>query len=332
MLHLRRERMSSWGRRCAVRMKALKIAAGVLAGISLLTLAGPVVGEMIAIFPPFFPRQHVTPLSGLSLSYEEVAFPTTDGLTLRGWFIPAEQPDAPAIVYAPATGTDQRSGLSLVPAFHRAGYHVLLFSYRGHAQSDGQRGAFTYGDAESRDLDAAVNFLFQVKGVRPIGLIGHSVGAASAILSAARNPRVAAVVAVAPFNCVAEVWNTSRPSFVPPFLLNWTMWVVEQIRGFHREKVCPVEVVAQIAPRPLLIVHGTDDRRITEAQVRHLFTTARQPKSLWLVKGATHGSIRNPVLDELAPQVIAFFDAALRDGHRPTTGVAYRQVGSLCWQ
>ncbi len=303
-------------------MKVLKIAAGVLAGISLLTLAGPIVGEMIAIFPPSFPKEHVTPLTGLGLPYEEVAFPTTDGLILRGWFIPAGQPDAPAVIYAPATGNDQRSGLSLVPAFHRAGYHVLLFSYRGHALSDGQRGAFTYGDAESRDLDAAVHFLFQVKGIRHIGLIGHSVGAASAILSAARNPEVGAVVAVAPFNCMAEVWTTSRPPFVPTFLLNWTMWAVERLRGFHREKVCPVEVVDQIAPRPLLIIHGTEDRRITEAQVRRLFAVARQPKSLWLVRGATHGSIRSPVLDELAPQVIAFFDGSLREGHRPILAVS----------
>lgn len=309
-------------------MKALKIAAGVFAGISLLTLAGPVIGEMIAIFPPFFPRQHITPLTGVGLPYEEVAFPTTDGLTLRGWFIPAEQPNAPAVVYAPATGTDQRSGLSLVPAFHRAGYHMLLFSYRGHGQSDGQRGAFTYGDAESRDLDAAVNFLFRVKGVRHIGLLGHSVGAASAILSAARNPEVGAVVAVAPFNCMAEVWSTSRPSFVPIFFINWTMWVVERLRGFHHEAVCPVEVVDRIAPRPLLIVHGTDDRRITEAQVRRLFAAARRPKSLWLVKGATHGSIRNPVLDELAPQVIAFFDTAWRDGCRPARQRGIQAGGS----
>lgn len=311
--------------RCAVRLKTLKIAAGVLAGVSLLTFAGPLVGEMIAVFPPFFPRGQVNPLTEAGLPYEEVAFPTTDGLMLRGWFIPAEQPDAPAIIYAPATGHDQRSGLSLVPAFHRAGYHVLLFSYRGHALSDGQKGAFTYGDAESRDVDAAVRFLSEVKGIRHIGLIGHSVGAASAILSAARNPEVGAVVAVAPFNCMAEVWSTSRPPLVPTFLLDWTMWAVERLRGFRREQVCPVEVVAQIAPRPLLILHGTEDRRITEAQVRRLFAAARWPKSLWLVRGATHSSIRSPVLDRLAPEVVAFFDAAWQKEQQGPVGVAYRR-------
>jgi dipeptidyl aminopeptidase/acylaminoacyl peptidase len=262
--------------------------------------------------PPIFLEEVDTPLSQLGLPYEDVTFPTTDGLSLRGWFVPADRPEAPAIIYAPATRNDQRSGLSLVPAFHQAGYHVLLFSYRGHALSDGRRLQFTYGDAESRDVDAAIRFVQDTLGVRQVGVIGHSVGAASAILSAARNPVVGAVVAVAPFNCVAEIWQTSSPSWVPDVVLNWTLWVAEKTRGFQREEVCPLNVVDQIAPRPLLLIHGTSDQRITEEQVRRLYAAAAEPKSLWLVQGATHGGIRSPVLDELAPDVIAFFDGALQ--------------------
>ena len=293
-------------------LKFLKIAAGILAGASLLTFVAPIVGETIATTPPAFPQKAFNPGTELGLPYEEAAFPTSDGLTLRGWFIPAEQANAPAIVYAPATRHDQRSGLSLVPAFHQAGYHVLLFSYRGQGQSEGKRGAFTYGQAESRDVDAAVRFLHVARGIGHVGVIGHSAGAVSAILSAARTPQVGAVAAVAPFNCVTEVWYTSRPPFVPGFILDWTLWVAEKRGGFDREDVCALDVVDQIAPRPLLVIHGTADQRVTEPQVRRLFAAAKMPKTLWLVPGATHGGIRSPVLDELAPQVIAFFDAALR--------------------
>ena len=147
-------------------MIGLRIAAAVLLGTSLLTVAGSVLGEIVATMPPLFRAGDVDALVRAGIQYEEVAFPTGDGLTLRGWFFPAEEPDAPAVLYAPGTAHDQRSGLSLVPAFHAAGYHVLLFSYRGHAQSDGTRWGFTYGDAESRDLDAAVRFL---RGEKEIG-------------------------------------------------------------------------------------------------------------------------------------------------------------------
>jgi len=310
------------GGKRSLRLRVGRIVAGVVAGVSLLTLVAPVVAETIAVLPPLFGGRAAKELADLGLAYEEVAFPTTDGLTLRGWFIPAARSDAPAIVYAPATGHDQRSGVSLAPAFHWAGYHLLLFSYRGHARSDGRPGAFTYGDAESRDVDAAVRYLYETRGIDRIGVVGHSAGAVSAILSAARNPHLGAVVAVAPFNCVAEIWQSNRPALVPAFLLDWTLSLAEKLRGFDRADVCPVEVVDRIAPRPLLVIHGTADQRISETQVRRLYGAAREPKALWLVEGASHSGIRSPVLDDLAPQVIAFLDGALREGRAPASGLA----------
>jgi len=280
-------------------------------GASLLTLVGPAIGETIATLPPLFSRQDTNPLTEAGLRYEEVAFATDDGLTLRGWFIPAGLAGAPAVVYVPGTGRDQRSGLSLVAPFHEAGYHVLLFSYRGSGQSDGNWLRFSYGDAESRDVDAAVRFLSEVKGVDRVGAIGYSAGAVSVILSAARNPQIEAVVAVAPYNCVDEVWQTGRPSVMPAFLHDLTLWLTEKRKGFDRDQICPVNVVGQIAPRPLLVIHGTEDRRILESQVRRLFAAASEPKSLWLVPGATHNSIRTPVLDDLVPRVVGFMDGAL---------------------
>ena len=291
-------------------LRMIKITAGVVASVTLLTLVAPVLGETIATMPPAFPASASDSPVGVGLDYENVTFATTDGLALRGWFFPADRPDAPAMMYAPATSHDQRSGLSLVPSFHDAGYHVLLFSYRGHALSDGRKGSFTYGEAESRDVEAAAQYLFEAKGIGNIAVVGHSAGAVSAILSAARNPLIGAVVAVAPFNCVSEVWQTSRPPLVPSFVLDWALWVSEKTRGFSREQVCPIRVVEQIAPRPLLVIHGTDDRRITEDQVQDLFAAAAQPKSLWLVEGASHDGIRNPVLDVLARDVITFLNSA----------------------
>jgi dipeptidyl aminopeptidase/acylaminoacyl peptidase len=280
-------------------------------GALLLTLVGPAIGETIATLPPLFSRQDTNPLTESGLHYEEVAFATGDGLTLRGWLIPAAQAGAPAVVYVPGTGQDLHSGLSLVEPFHKAGYHVLLFSYRGSGRSDGNWLRFSYGDAESRDVDAAVQFLTEIKGIRRVGAIGYSAGAVSAILSAARNSQIGAVVAVAPYNCVDEVWQTGRPAVMPAFLQDWTLWLTEKRKGFDRADVCPVDVVDQIAPRPLLVIHGTEDQRILESQVRRLFAAASEPKSLWLVAGATHNSIRTPVLDELAPQVVGFMDGAL---------------------
>lgn len=293
-------------------LKALRIAMGALAGGSLLPVAILLASEMWATRAPTFPQESDNLLAELNLPFERVVFPASDGLMLRGWFIPTDQPDAPAILYAPGSGRDQRSGLPLVPTLHEAGYHVLLFSYRGSGLSDGNGKGLTYGYGESQDVDSAVDFLRQVKGVRRIGAVGYSVGAVGVILSAARNPHIEAVLAIAPFACVSEVWASNRPLLVPSLVLDLMLRLVEWHKGFSRADACPVEVIDRIAPRPLWLVHSTADEHIPVSQVQRLFSAAGQPKTFWLIEGESHDSIRKRVLNGQASDVVAFFDAALR--------------------
>jgi esterase/lipase len=108
--------------------------------------------------------------------------------------------------------------------------------------------------------------------------------------------------------------------------MNWTLWVSEKIRGFRSEDVCPVEVVEQISPRPLLVIHGTGDKRISVEQVNRLFDAAQAPKALWMVEGATHGGIRSPVLDKLAQDVIAFLDESFQQQHAASPSASHSSV------
>jgi dipeptidyl aminopeptidase/acylaminoacyl peptidase len=229
--------------------------------------------------------------------------------------------DSPAIIYAPATANDQRSGISLVTPLHQAGYHVLLFSYRGHGRSEGNRFNFSYGARESKDIDAAAAFLLEGKGIKKIGVIGHSVGAASAIISAARNSRISAVVAAAPFPSVEELWNTSRPFFFPKSLFGLTFELAEQRKQFSRNEVRPIDVIDRISPRPVLIIHGSEDQRITNEQSIDLFDAANEPKCMWLVEGASHSEVRSPLLDNHIQDIISFFDQAMRDSDLESCGI-----------
>jgi len=294
----------------------IKIAAGVLSGVGLLMTCGPIVGEMFATMAPFRTQKDFDSVKGLGIPYEDVSFPTTGGLTLRGWYFPAEQADAPAVLYAPATTNDQISGLPLVAPLHQAGYHVLLFSYRGHGRSDGSRFGFTYGVGESQDIDAAVKYLLEERCIHKVAVMGHSAGAVSVILSAARNPRIGAVVAMAPFTSLEEVWETNRPTFFPRFLSDLAMKTAELRKGFSRREIYPEALIARIAPRPLLLIFGSEDRFIRQDQAMRLFMAAREPKFLWLMKGAGHSQVRAIVMKQLTPMVIKFLDMALRNDER----------------
>jgi dipeptidyl aminopeptidase/acylaminoacyl peptidase len=293
-------------------LDGLKIFSSVFLGLSIFSIGGPVLGELVATIAPTFPQKATLYAKDLGIPYEEVAFNTSDKLILRGWFFPVDDENAPAILYAPATAHDLRSGLSLVPPLHHAGYNVLLFSYRGHGLSDGDRFGFTYGALESKDIDAAANFLSEMKGIQHIGAIGHSVGAVSIILSAARNTNIDAVVAASPFNNMEEIWETNRPVIFPKPLLDLSMRLSELRKGYTRDEIRPEDVIDQIAPRPILLIHGSEDKRITSEQAIHLYESALEPKKMWVVQGADHGEVRSPVLDYLIMHIIGFFDESLK--------------------
>ncbi|WP_299024198.1 alpha/beta fold hydrolase [uncultured Thermanaerothrix sp.] len=291
-------------------MRSTLLLTSLISSLSFFLASAPLLGEMIATTAPL--RSLKSPPSDLNLAYEEVSFLTADGLTLRGWFFPAPNPDAPAILYAPATAKDQRQGLSLVQPLREAGFHVLLFSYRGSGESEGNRFAFSYGARESQDVDAAVRYLTETRGIPCVGGIGHSAGAVALILSAARTPGLRAMVAAAPFPSLEDAWRLNRPAFFPTPLYEQVMRLAEWRKGFSRDEVRPLDVVHRLTPRPILFVFSRADRRIPPEEAERLYTAAREPKAIiWLPK-ATHEQVRSPGLDHLMPQLVHFFRTTLQ--------------------
>ena len=65
-------------------MAVCRIAAGIVAGVSLFAVSSLVVGEIIATLPPIFTAKASAAPKPMGIPYEEVTFPSTDGLMLRG--------------------------------------------------------------------------------------------------------------------------------------------------------------------------------------------------------------------------------------------------------
>ena len=108
------------------------------------------------------------------------------------------------------------------------------------------------GDLDSGvcDVGAGLDFLAR-EGVERAGLLGHSFGGAVVIAAAAGDPSVASVATLA-----------------------------TQTAGAER--------VGEVAPRPLLLIHGLDDVRLPADCSRRLYRAAGEPKRLELLAGARH--------------------------------------------
>ena len=71
------------------------------------------------------------------LSYESVIFPSTDGLSLAGWFIfpKNEIGNGAAIILCHGYGSTRAEMLPVATILARHGYGALLFDFRAHGES-----------------------------------------------------------------------------------------------------------------------------------------------------------------------------------------------------
>ena len=146
------------------------------------------------------------PRTDLGLDYETVELPARDGSTLRGWLVPgasrARPPGSSPCTAAAPTGA---SSCARFPRSTGAGYPVLLFDCREQGISDGAGRGISLGIRESEDARAAVAWAKRTRGLERVALIGTSQGAASAILAAAADPSIDAVIAENPFTSIREL-------------------------------------------------------------------------------------------------------------------------------
>jgi dipeptidyl aminopeptidase/acylaminoacyl peptidase len=246
----------------------------------------------------------------VQVEYEPITFTNEDGGTIRGWWF--GQPDSQRVVVG-LTGHRgvKHDLLGIGSGLWRAGNNVLLFDYRGCGESD--PGPQSLAHNELRDARAAVRYAQERLPAARVGIIGYSMGAAMALLLAAADPTIRAVVADSPFatmrDVVAFAYQRRRVPTRP--ILDLTDALTQWRYGYPFEAVRPLDVVGQIAPRPLLLIHGTADQIIPVEHSRRLYAAAGTPKELWVFEGATHCGGYFADRPAYVTRVAQFFDKGL---------------------
>jgi len=150
----------------------------------------------------------ITP-TDLGLAFEAVDVRSGD-LTLPGWFIPAgsgEPGPGVALVHGWESARDRL--LPMAVFLHAAGFHCLAVDVRGHGANLAESLPITGGEFGS-DALAAFQALIARPEVTSGAILGHSMGAIGAILAAAEDSRVGAVVAT---STPADPWRLTRQTF-----------------------------------------------------------------------------------------------------------------------
>ncbi len=247
--------------------------------------------------------------SDYGLPYEKVSFQSADGTTLRGWFVQATDSRG-SVIFCHGYAGSKAPDLQYVPWFRARGYNVLLFDFRAHGESSGDRSSLVYYERE--DLLAAIACL-QQHGINQIGLMGFSMGAAVAIATAAVSEAVRAVIADSGFAELRTiVSNGMRKRGIPPLialgLTTLVVWAAGHRLGCRLTDSDPLRWVGRLAPRPLLLIHGEQDCDVPVTEAHRLYEAAGEPKELWVVAGAGHRRVDQICADEYMSRVLAFFD------------------------
>lgn len=245
------------------------------------------------------------------LEYTKASFRTSDGLLLQGWLIPAKQQTNKTIFACHGWG-DNKGDLLMRIHFLCDHYNMFLFDTRAHGNSEGT--LTSVGAIESRDFEAALNFLKKEKPTwtEELGFFGLSMGAAMGIYGMGVHPDFKCAVLESPyesFNAVVTQFTTNHykiPYFpIVPVILGITRFRL----GLDPEPYSPAHHIHKLAV-PLFFLVGSDDRLMPLKQVQAIYDAATAPKELWIVPEAQHGKCHE-IGESYRKRIMEFFQKHL---------------------
>jgi len=253
--------------------------------------------------------------------YEDVAFRTGDGLTLRGWYFPTQSDRAAIIVHGKDSnriGGEHRMIEKLADFLVTSGYSVLIFDLRGNGDSDGDR--FSLGYLERRDVAAAIDHLIG-RGFREdrIALVGISMGAGTVLQSLVLHPNVGAVVADSSYVDARTIVTEDLETLagVPSWFTPGVLLMSNLAFGLDGEQVRPIEVVRAHPQRAFLFIHCGGDKLIAPHHAYELRAASANPASdLWMAAVCQHSWAFNTYPTAYEARLSAFLESQI-PAHAP---------------
>jgi uncharacterized protein len=197
-----------------------------------------------------------------------------------------------------------------------AGYSVLLFDFQAHGESTGSR--ITFGHREGRDAIAAVEFVRMRMPAEKVGVIGVSLGGASALLAPAPLSIEALVLEGVFPDIDAATANRINATLGAPLgaLAAWPLaralaWVTAPMLGVAPSDLRPIDHMTNVRA-PLLMLIGAVDTYTTVEETRAMLARAPEPKTLWIMDGAGHVDLQAHAPEQYRARVLDFLSGHLR--------------------
>ena len=232
-------------------------------------------------YPRRFPPTMSPPDFGLPF---EPTVVRSDELELPAWFIPARDgKPGPGVALIHGWESARDRTLPLALFLHAAGYHCLTIDIRGHGENPAEALPVSAGEF-GLDALAAFRALIDRPEVTAGAIVGHSMGAIGAVLAAAADPQVAAMVATStpadPYRLTRQTFRLARLPIPDPiaYPLAWfTTRVFLRPRGHIVTDISATDAIARYRG-PILLAHGDEDQVVPFAHLARVAAAARRAR------------------------------------------------------
>ena len=174
--------------------------------------------------------------------------------------------------------------------FHDMGFDCVFYDHRNHGLSG--RAPTTMGACEAKDLSAVCAWAREKYGEDALlGTLGESMGAATVMLHAKEDKRLAFVVEDCGFSSLRREISIVmiRRFHIPPAPILPLASLFCRLRGgVFLGSVRPAKALADCAHVPMLFIHGDADELIPSTMMQECYDAKAGEKERWLVPGARH--------------------------------------------
>lgn len=253
-------------------------------------------------FQPY--RGHLLTPERVGVAFEDVHFRSSDGLTLHGWFLPAQGAARGTVLFLHGNAENISTHLGSVYWLPKHGYNVFLFDYRGYGDSEGKPSLPGVID----DTESALRALRHRSDIdqRRIILFGQSLGGAVATYVAAHSPQrqyIQALIIDSTFSSYRRIAREALSGW-------WVTWPFQWPLAFTiDDSYSPLKAIPQVSPIPLLVIHSEKDPVIGVHHAQKLHAAAREPKTLWLLPDGAH--IQTFTKEENRARFVRYLDGVL---------------------
>jgi pimeloyl-ACP methyl ester carboxylesterase len=245
---------------------------------------------------------------------EEFEFSSFDGTLISGIRLVPKTANGHIILVCHGLAHDKYSGVRYVQYLLQEGYTLVLIDFRNHGRSEGK--ITTYGFYEKRDLLGVIHYLRESGFNGRIGILGASMGASIALLTAGDCEEITALVLDSPFSSLKRIsteW-ASQMTRCPEAVLQLSIrlaycWLYLAYR-FWVPEIEPAAVAKRLRC-PVFLIHGEADKKIASYHSRAIYENLPAEKDIWVVEDAGHLEAYLTHAQEYEQRVLAFFQKNL---------------------